>query len=74
MSSCRSATAQAVGDLLRSGCAVLVFPFGDTLAAGIDPQTVRCGLGDPRADGGAFRDGGLVDGVARSAGSEIDRF
>ncbi len=47
---------------------MLAFPLGDPLTPGIDPQSVRGGVGDPGADGGALRHGGVVDGVGEVGG------
>ena len=59
---------ESVGELIRSEGAMLAFPFGDPLASGVDPEPMCGGVGDPRADGCAFRRGGLVDGVGEVGG------
>ena len=59
---------QPIGDLIRGERAVLTFPLGDALTAGIETEAVGSGLGDPRADRGAFGRGGLVDGVGEVRG------
>ena len=64
----RSSAGEPIGDLIRSEGTVLALPLSDTLAAGIDPQAMGGGLRDPRAHGGAFRGGGLVDGVGEVGG------
>lgn len=48
--------------------AVLAFPHGDTLAAGIETEAMGGGVGDPRADRRAFGGGGLVDGIGQVGG------
>ncbi len=47
---------------------VLALPLGDALTARIETQTMGGGLGDPRADCGAFCGGSLVDGIGEVGG------
>ena len=64
----RSGAGESLGDLIRSECAVLAFPLGDSLTAGIETQAMGGGLGDPRADGRALCGGRNVDRIGQVGG------
>ena len=64
----RPRSGEPFGELVGGEGAVPAFPFGDTFAAGIDPEAVCGSVRDPRADRGAFRCSGEVDGVGELGG------